>query len=233
MTKKQEKMTSNFDKLAVVMLGASGAVGTETLQKLLTLPNIERLTLLGRTPISGITSGIVQQHKIDVFNAASYADLLAGHQVAICTLGVGQPSKMGKEEFIKIDKTAVLDFAKACKKADVAHFQLLASVGISAKSSSFYLKTKGELVDELIALNFEQLSIFQPSMILTPTNRYGFGQAVTLFVWPLLTPLLIGGWRKYRGIPVDVLGKAIAINALSKNKGVERLEWDEFYKIAG
>ena len=224
-------MTTHFDKLTIVMLGASGAVGTETMQMLLKMPNVERLTLLGRTPISAIPANIVKQHKIDIFNAHSYADVLEGHDTAICTLGVGEPSKMGKEEFIRIDKTAVLDFAKACKKAGVAHFQLLASVGIDAKSSSFYLKTKGELVEELIALNFEQLSIFQPSMILTPTNRYGFTQAVALFVTPFLNPLFFGSWRKYRGIPVDVLGKAISLNALNKNKGVERLEWDDFYRI--
>jgi uncharacterized protein YbjT (DUF2867 family) len=224
-------MTTHLDKLTIVMLGASGAVGTETMQMLLKMPNVERLTLLGRTPISGITANIVKQHKIDIFNAHSYADLLEGHDTAICTLGVGEPSKMGKEEFIKIDKTAVLDFAKACKKAGVAHFQLLASVGIDAKSSSFYLKTKGELVEELIALNFEQLSVFQPSMILTPTNRYGFTQAVALFITPFLNPLFFGSWRKYRGIPVDVLGKAMALNALNRNKGVERLEWADFYAI--
>ena len=224
-------MTTHFDKLTIVMLGASGAVGTETMQMLLKMPNVERLTLLGRTPISAIPANIVKQHKIDIFNAHSYADVLEGHDTAICTLGVGEPSKMGKEEFIRIDKTAVLDFAKACKKAGVAHFQLLASVGIDAKSSSLYLKTKGELVEELIALNFEQLSIFQPSMILTPTNRYGFTQAVALFVTPFLNPLFFGSWRKYRGIPVDVLGKAIALNALNKNKGIERLEWDDFYAI--
>jgi uncharacterized protein YbjT (DUF2867 family) len=224
-------MTTHLDKLTIVMLGASGAVGSETLNTLLTLPNVERLTLLGRTPISGIAATHVQQHKIDVTNSASYADLLAGHEIAICTLGVGQPSKVSKEEFLKIDKTAVLDFAKACKKAGVAHFQLLASVGIDSKSSFFVLKTKGELVDELIALNFEQLSIFQPSMILTPTNRYSFNSALALFIFPLLKPLLMGSWRKYRGIPVEVLGKAIALNSLSKKKGVERLEWDDFTSI--
>jgi uncharacterized protein YbjT (DUF2867 family) len=224
-------MTTQLNKLTIAMLGASGAVGTETMQMLLKMPEVARLTLLGRTPISGITADVVHQHKIDIFDAHSYADLLEGHDTAICTLGVGEPSKMGKEEFIRIDKTAVLDFAKACKKAGVAHFQLLASVGIDPKSSSLYLRTKGELVEELTALDFEQLSIFQPGMILTPTNRYGFTQAVALFITPFLNPLFFGSWRKYRGIPVEVLGKAIAFNALNKNKGVERLEWDDFYRI--
>lgn len=214
------------------MLGASGAVGTQVVHTLLNQKNIKQLTLLGRTPISTIQSDFVKQHKINIFESASYNNYLNGHSVAICTLGVGEPSKVSKEEFAKIDKTAVIDFATACKKSGVQHFELLASVGINPNSSSFYLKTKGELVEALKALNFERLSIFQPSMILTPTNRYGITQAITLKVFPYLKPLLIGGLRKYRGIPIAILGKSMALNIFDNKAGFEILQWDDFYSIA-
>lgn len=225
-------MTIKSNQVSVVMLGASGAVGTEALNSLLLLKNIQQITLLGRNPIPNITTGNVQQHKIDISDAGSYRSFVKNHTTAICTLGVGQPSKISKEEFIKIDKTAVLDFATECKKAGVKHFELLASVGISSTSSTFYLRTKGELVDELKALNFDRLSIFQPSMILTPNNRYGIGQAITLKIWPLLKPLLFGNLRKYRGVPVNVLGQAMAKNILKEGEGYEALQWDEFYTIS-
>ena len=225
-------MTLESNQVSVVMLGASGAVGTEALHTLLQLKNIKQITLLGRSPISNITASNVQQHKIDIGDASSYQNFVQNNTIAICTLGVGQPSKISKEDFIKIDKTAVLDFATECKKAGVKHFELLASVGISSTSSSFYLRTKGELVEELKALNFDRLSIFQPSMILTPNNRYGIGQAITLKVWPLLKPVLIGGLRKYRGVPVSILGQAMAKNILKDGKGHETLQWDDFYAIS-
>jgi hypothetical protein len=79
-------------------------------------------------------------------------------------------------------------------------------VGINADSSNFFLRTKGELVAKLEALHFDCLSIFKPSMILTPTNRYGFSQAIILKVWPKLNFILQGKWRKYRGIEVETLG---------------------------
>lgn len=222
-------MTLKSNLVSIVMLGASGAVGTATLNALLQLKNIQHITLLGRSPISTIKAAIVQQQKIDISDPSSYQNYIQGHTTAICTLGVGQPSKMSKEEFIKIDKTAVLDFATECKKAGVKHFELLASVGVNPRSSSFYLRVKGELVEALKALNFERLSIFQPSMILTPTNRYGIGQAITLKVWPLLKPILLGGLRKYRGVPVHILGQAMAKNILKEGEGYETLQWDEFY----
>lgn len=225
-------MASNSDQLAIVMLGASGAVGTETLNALLDSQNLKKLTLLGRKPIPNIYADFVQQHTICINNPNTYNEYLVGHSVAICTLGVGEPSKISKEEFVKIDKIAVLDFAKACKKSGVTHFELLASVDINPKSASFYLRIKGELVEELKTLDFERLSIFQPSMILTPSNRYGIAQAITLKVWPLLKPLLIGKLRKYRGIPVHILGQAIAKNCFKEAKGNEILQWDQFYSIS-
>ena len=224
-------MSTKPNQQSIVMLGASGAVGTEALNTLLKLKNIKQLTLLGRNPISNINVDFVKQHKINISDTNSYSEYLEGHTTAICTLGVGEPSKASKEDFIKIDKTAVIDFATACKKAGIKHFELLASVGISPNSKSFYLRTKGELVEALKELNFERLSIFQPSMILTPTNRYGISQAITLKVWPLLKPLLIGGLKKYRGIPVNILGQAMAKNIFNKGEAYEILQWNEFYSI--
>ena len=224
-------MTINNKDTSIVMLGASGAVGTEALNNLLPLENIKQLTILGRNPIPNIKVNFVKQHKIDIGDMNSYKQFLPNHSAAICTLGVGQPSKMSKEEFVQIDKTAVLDFAKACKENGIKHFELLASVGINHNSSSFYLRTKGELAEELKALNFERLSIFKPSMILTPTNRYGIGQAITLKVWPVIQHLFMGKLRKYRGIKVSALGQAMAKNLFKKGEAYEELQWDEFHSI--
>lgn len=221
----------NSPNYTIVMLGATGAVGGHVLQELKTNPQVNRLTLLGRKVIPNIKENNIHQEVINIFDSSSYQDVLSGHNTAICTMGVGQPSKMSKEDFIKIDKLAVIDFAIECKKAGIYHFELLGSVGANSNSSSLYFRTKGELVNELKALNFERLSIFQPSLIQTPTNRYGFSQAVTLYIWPYLKPILFGGLRKYRGIPVEQLGKAIAVNIFNNNEGLETLYWDEFYDL--
>jgi len=218
--------------LSIVMMGATGAVGQEVVKSLVNSTDIEKITLLGRKIIPSLPSSLVAQHIIDVSIPTTYQEYVANHRVAICTLGVGEPSKTGKENFIKIDKVAVIDFAKACKQAGIEHFELLASVGISATSASFYLRTKGELVNELKTLNFERLSIFKPSMILTPSNRYGLSQAITLRVWPWLKPILLGSFRKYRGIKVADLGSAIALNISEDNRGYEELVWDDFERLS-
>jgi uncharacterized protein YbjT (DUF2867 family) len=213
------------------MLGASGAVGSEVVNTLLATPELKTLSLLNRRPLTLANDARLSQHVVNVMEPASYARWLAGHQVAICTLGVGQPSKMTKAEFVRIDKDAVIDFARACRQAGVEHFELLSAVGANPDSSSLYLRTKGELEQALKDLDFERLSVFQPSMILTPTNRYGLSQALILALWPRLDPLLRGGWRKYRGIPVATLGAAMARNLLKEQRGLEVLQWDHFVAL--
>ena len=212
---------------SIVMLGATGAVGNIAARTLAQWPDLARLTLLGRRPADNVLGPAVAQQAIDIFTPASYQAYLPGHDVALCTLGVGQPSQMSKEEFVRIDRDVVLDFARGCKSAGVRHFELLSAVGANAASRSLYLRTKGELQEGLKALDFERLSLFQPSMIMTPTNRYGFTQALSLFAMPLLDPLLVGGARKYRSIRVEQLGAAIANNVRTTGSGLEVLQFDQ------
>ena len=216
----------------IIMIGHTGAVGSQVSRALARHPDVRQLTLLGRRTQQRFTEEIVTQEIVDLMDPPSYQTHLSGHDTAICTLGIGEPSKVSKETFVRVDKTAVIDFATACKKAGVSHFELLGSVATSPTSPLFYLRTKGELIDELKALSFERLSIFQPSMILTPENRYGFSQALTLTFWPWLHPFLMGPLRKYRGVKVARLGQAMANHAFTDGSGHEVLEWDAFASLA-
>ncbi|WP_054112867.1 NAD(P)H-binding protein [Marinagarivorans algicola] len=218
--------------LNVVIIGATGAVGTEVVRTLITQDNIATITLLGRREFTALTHDKIIQHIIDIEDPSSYSLHLNNMDAAICTLGVGQPSKTSKAAFLKIDRDAVLNFGHAAKEADITHFSLLSSIGANSRSASFFLRSKGELEDGLKALSFRRLSLFHPSMILTPTNRYGFSQALTLAIWPLLTPLLIGPLKKARGIRVATLGQAFARNLALEGSRVEVLTWQAFINMA-
>jgi uncharacterized protein YbjT (DUF2867 family) len=213
--------------LHIVMLGATGAVGQQVVAALQAHSGWDRLSLLNRRPAPGAADSRIATHVVDPLDAKSYAHLLPGHCAAACTLGVGEPSKVSAAELVRVDRDAVLDFAKACKAAGVEHFVLLNAVGADSRSRSLYLRTKGELCDALVAMQFKRLSLFQPSMILTPNNRYGLLQGVMLAVWPLLNPLLLGPLRPYRGVRVQQLGAAMARQLTTPGQGVQRLVWDQ------
>ena len=218
--------------ISVVQIGATGAVGGYAARTMAQMPEVESITLLGRRKLEEISSAGVEQIIVDVLDPASYRSKLRGHNAAVCTLGVGQPSKMSKEEFLEVDRDSVLAFARECESAGIEHFELLGSVGANPKSRSFYLRAKAELEEGLKALGFRRLSLFRPSMIRTPNNRYGLSQAISLAVWPHLNPLLLGPLRNLRGIEVERLGRAIALNLARGGDGVEVLHWDEIEGVA-
>lgn len=217
----------------VAMLGATGAVGGGALAELLRSPAIAGVTSLGRRSLADApASPKLTQHVVDLEDAAGYAPLLAGHDAAICTLGVGQPTKVPREALWKIDVDYVMAFATACRDQGVGSFALLGAVGADVDSSVDYLKMKGELEAKVIALGFFRTSLFRPSMLLTPHNRYGIGQAILLRVWPKLDWLLAGRLRRFRGITVADLGRAMARDAERDDPGVHVYHWDEFSALA-
>ncbi|GAA6209222.1 hypothetical protein NBRC116601_25150 [Cognatishimia sp. WU-CL00825] len=220
----------------VALLGATGAVGTEVLRTLIAMPTVARITVLTRRPLSAVDDAKIVEHIVDPLDPKTYANLVAGHDTAICTLGVGAASSVSKEEFLRVDRDAVIAFGQTCKTHGIKHFQLLSSVGVSPTSRVFYLRSKGELENALRGLEFARLSLFHPSNILTPENRYGLGQAAVLAIWPHLNFVLIGPLRHLRGIKVGILGSAIAKNTTASVPGagpmISVLEWDDFHQLA-
>ena len=217
---------------SAVLLGATGAVGGQVLRALLASPAFERVITLGRRAVSADPAGKLEQHIVDPGNPMTYDTFLPANAAAICTLGVGEASKVSKKEFRRVDFDYVLDFARTCRRQGISHFTLLGAVGANSKSSLFYLRCKGELEEAIMTLGFDRVSFFRPSMILTPSNRYGIVQALVLKVWPIADKLFPGPLRKYRGITIADLGRAMARNTERPGTGVEVFMWPDFKRLA-
>ena len=226
--------------MQAVVIGATGAVGSALVAELIKQPSVKKITLLGRRPATlpaGDTSKVVQ-HQVDMFDVKSYRQHLAGHTVAFSTLGVGEPSKMSPEEFAKIDYECVRDFGHAFAEAGGRRFYALTAVGANPGSRVHYLRVKGFLERDLSGMGFERVGFFEPSMIMTPENRYGFTQAIALKIFPTIDHVLVGGLSKYRSVKVGDLGRCIALAAVRAPVGrgaeptvVERFQWTDYQKL--
>jgi uncharacterized protein YbjT (DUF2867 family) len=225
-------MISVTRPLSAVVLGATGAVGANVVRELLRSQAFGRITTLTRRPLDMPEAGErVAQHITDVFDSSGYEPLLAGHTTAFCTLGLGEPSKVKPEEFYRVDFQCVADFAAACDRQGVTHFSLLTAVGSNARSRFNYTRVKGEIEERVQAFGFARVSLFRPSLLVTPKNRYGFTQALLLKVFPMLDWLLLGPLSKFRSIRVEDLGCAMVRNAERPGKGLEIFEWSGFQKL--
>ncbi|CDR42962.1 CYFA0S10e04280g1_1 [Cyberlindnera fabianii] len=81
-------------------------------------------------------------------------------------LGSTRAKSGGIENQRKIDLHLNLSLAKAAKEAGFTKYVLISSVGANAGSPFPYLKMKGELERDVIALDFEETIILRPGALL-------------------------------------------------------------------
>jgi uncharacterized protein YbjT (DUF2867 family) len=217
-----------------IVVGATGAVGSALVKELLASPFWDEVMALTRRP-AGLFDGALgeaklRQRVID-FNDLERETAAAAHgasptDTAFCTLGVGQPRKLARDEVWKIDVDYAGAFARGARAAGAVQIALLSSVGADPAAGNFYLRLKGAAEAAVLAAGFPRTSLFRPSLLVTPEIRYGLQDRITQLVVPLLAPVLP---RRMHPIRVEDLGRAMRIQAeRGGGEGVEILYYGDF-----
>lgn len=218
-----------------LVIGATGAVGSALTRVLLASPAWRGVKILTRKPTE-LFAGLAGAEKLSrIAVDMEHVELAAreagrGCDAAFCTMGIGQPRKLTKEEVWKVEVDQTEAFAKGCKEAGVRHYTLMTAVGANPASKNSYLKLKGTIEERTAALGFERLSFFRPSLLVTRELRYGFQDWLTQTLFPAVAWLLPS---RFHGIRVEDLGKAMARNAERSGPPLERLHYEEFIRITG
>src|SRR3546814_19487416 len=119
----------------------------------------------------------------------------------------------------------VLAAAQGARRGGTAHMIVVSSVGASAKSRNFYLRTKGEMEEGLRASGFTRLDILRPGLLTGARDgRSRLGEGIAIAAAPLTDALLHGSLRRSRAIqaasvPRGVL--ALAVRRASGHQGTQ------------
>ena len=201
-----------------ILAGASGLVGSALLDQLLQDADFESVIVVVRAPLTitnkKLTTILVDFEKIE----EQTKDLSATH--AFCCLGTTIKKAGSKEVQYHIDHDYVVAFAKACKQIGVQTFSVVSSVGADALSKNFYLNTKGRTDDDLTRIGFEKLIIVRPSLLLGNRKEFRLGEKIATLFMKLLSPLLVGSLKKYKGIKAETVARALIYNGKLEKEGV-------------
>jgi len=163
---------------SVVLVGATGLVGSECLTLLLADPVFDRVVVLSRRPLEGVPpSPKLAEHVVDFERLDAHADLLAADQL-ICALGTTIGQAGSKERFRAVDYGIPLALAKLAVERGVKHVLLVSALGASPRSRAFYNRVKGELEAALSALPLRSLSIVRPSLLLGERREFRLGERI-------------------------------------------------------
>ena len=147
--------------------------------------------------------------------------------IYIC-LGTTIRKAGSQASFKKVDLDYCLGFAKKARESGATTISLVTSVGANADSKNFYLKTKGKLENEIKAMGFDSVNIFQPGLLLGNRDEIRPLEFLGQYGSFLLNMVLFGSLKKYRSIEASKVAHAMANSP--NNNGINYFSYEDFIK---
>ena len=142
--------------------------------------------------------------------------------------------KRKKGPFYKVDYEYTLNIAKKAEEVGATSISLVSAVGANKNSESFYLKTKGDLEEEIKKLKFETINIFQPGHLAGRINwqKKKSDPRLDVFVFEIgslfLDPFLVSRLKKFRSINANKLANFIVKSTINENLGINQYQYSDF-----
>ena len=205
-----------------LVLGATGLVGSQILQQLLADARYETVLALTRRPLD-VEHPKLKQVLLN-FDSPDPAQI-RGDEL-YCALGTTLRKAGSKEAQYRIDCTYPYEIGRIARENGVEKYLLVSSVGADAKSSSFYLRTKGALEEKLAALEFPLFVSVRPSILLGRRPEFRLGEKTGIVLAQAFAFLIP---KKYRGIADKQVARALIALANQDLKGVHFVESDRLH----
>lgn len=196
-------MSSTQNKTAII-IGATGLVGNQLLDLLLTHPRYEKVKVFHRRS-TGVIHQRLEEHIIDFEELSSWKHLLTGDDL-YSALGTTLEAAGSEEAQYQVDFHYQHDVARAAFEQGVEQFALISSLGADSTSRFFYPKMKGQLDEAVQKIGFEQLVIMRPSFLKGNRKSARFWESVGIKVADFFS--FIPGLRKYKPIKARELARA-------------------------
>ena len=166
--------------MKALLIGATGATGSDLLNLLLKDNYIDRVDVFVRRNIN-LKHAKLHTHVVDFNEPNQWRHLIEGDVLFSC-LGTTLKSAGSKATQWKVDYEYQLAFAQAASENKVSHYVLISAKMASSKSVFFYSKMKGRLEEAVRELTFPKLSIFNPPLLIRKnTDRIGEKIALVIF----------------------------------------------------
>lgn len=212
-----------------ILLGATGAIGSDLLSKLLANDSYSSVLAIARKPLK-ISNGKLKQLIIDFDDLDKHQAEIKGDDI-FCCLGTTAKQTPDKAIYKKIDYQYPLDVARIALKNGAKSYHLVSAMGANPKSSIFYNKTKGEVERDLEKLNFDSIHIYRPSLLDGNRGEKRFAENTMNVIMRIINPLLVGSARKYRSIKIEKVASAMLKQASKNLKGNYIYLSDEIEKL--
>ena len=206
--------------MQLILVGATGLVGTHVLRLALADARVTRVIALARKPLPAHPKLLAPAIDFDALppDAAWWrADAV------ICALGTTMKVARSQSAFRRVDFDYPLAVARLARAAGTPAHVLNSATGSNASSRFFYNRVKGELEAQLATLGFASLTHVRPGLIGGQRDTVRAGEALMAVVLRVLAPVLPARWRIN---PAERIAQVLLEAALLATPGVRVITSD-------
>ena len=211
-----------------LLFGASGLVGSHLLNQLIKNTNYSKIKLFVRSVTETIDPK-VEIIKTNFNNLQNHKEDVKGDDCFFC-IGTTKQNSSDKDEYRRVELDIPKEIAKIAKLNLVNSFIFVSAIYANPNSSGDYVRFKGLVEEELKRLNFPKLALMRPSFLMGDRKEKRVGEKIGIFVFKLLSPLLLGPIKKMRPIHSETVAKAM-IKAANENLEKNIFESNEIAEL--
>lgn len=209
-----------------IVLGATGTVGKELIEKLIENENFTEIISLGLKPC-GLKNSKLTEHIIDFNRPETWKDVVQG-DVLFSTWGTIVEQAKTKDEQYAVDYSYQYKVAEVAALNGVTAYVLVSSAGADINSNAFYKKIKGRLDKAVQRLPFEYINILRPGKLYGNITETVLSERIKLSMLRQLNK--IGLLKQFRPIKEKIVAKAMIHAARKYHSTIYTL--DEVYQLA-
>jgi uncharacterized protein YbjT (DUF2867 family) len=211
-----------------LLFGSSGLVGGHLLNQLIKDNKYSKIKLFIRTDPE-ISDPKVEVVKTNFNNLQNHKEDIKGDDCFFC-IGTTKQNSTDKDDYRKVELEVPKEIAQIAKSNLVNSFIFVSALYANPKSSGNYVRFKGLVEEELKRLNFPKLALMRPSFLMGDRKEKRVGEKIGIFIFKLLSPLLLGPLKKMRPIHSETVAKAM-IRAANENLEKNILESNEIAEL--
>ena len=190
-----------------LLFGSSGLVGGHLLNQLIKDTNYSKIKLFVRT-VPEISDPKVEIIKTDFDNLQNHKEDIIGDDCFVC-IGTTKKNAPNKDEYRRIELDVPKEIAQIAKSNLINSFIFVSTLYANPKSLGDYVRFKGLVEEELKRLNFPKLAIMRPSFLMGDRKQKRASETIGIFVFKLLSPLLLGPLKKMKPIHSKTVARAM------------------------
>ena len=207
----------------ILILGSTGLVGSSCLDILIEKKEVSQVICLGRRH-PHIRHPKVESHLVDFTEIDLWPKEYFHVDATICCLGTTIKKAGSQQNFKALELDQTLRIAKHSHIQGCDKFLLVSSMGADPQSKIFYLKTKGQIEEQIKQLNFRSLTILRPSLLLGKRAENRPGEIIGKFLMTPFSKINTPGFNRFRPIEAGDVAKILANRAVENQVGTHTLE---------